>query len=544
MFSAKSKFTSALFSQTDGSGLAFFRISFGFIMLWEVLRYFGKDWIQKYYIKPQFHFTYEWFPWVQPLPGDGMVYLFYLLGLLAIMIAAGFLYRAAAAAFFIVFTYVFLLEQARYLNHFYLVSLVSFLLIWIPAHRVFSVDSWRKKRTSPSKKRAVKNLSGKIPAETNRQTVPVWSLLLLRFQFGAVYFFGALAKVNGDWLRGEPMRHWLADETDFPLAGSLFTHEWMIYFVSYSGILIDLLAPLLLLFRQTRFFMFLILLAFHLTNDTIFKIGIFPYFMMLASTIFFPADWLRQMAALFHPRSAGKAAFIIAAGFAVAMATSSLRENPEVIPIAVSFVAGGILAWTFLDLRNSAVGKKTTVKPALQPEVKLSTPHYICMAAMALWAAVQIALPLRHYFIPGNVSWTEEGHRFAWHMKLRNKEGKIIFYAVEPSTGEKFPIEHTKILKSWQRSKMSTRPYMIQQFAKYAGVQLRKQYNKDYEIKVDSRVSLNYRPYETMIEPDADLSKVTYSDFRHNNWITLPELPPVNSISLNPEETKNEVSEE
>lgn len=33
----------------------------------------------------------------------------------------------------------------------------------------------------------------------------------------------------------------------------------------------------------------------------------------------------------------------------------------------------------------------------------------------------------RHYLIAGTPSWTEEGHRFSWHMKLREKSGTVTF---------------------------------------------------------------------------------------------------------------------
>ena len=39
----------------------------------------------------------------------------------------------------------------------------------------------------------------------------------------------------------------------------------------------------------------------------------------------------------------------------------------------------------------------------------------------SVFLLVQLTLPLRHYIYQGNVSWTEQGHRFAWHMKLRSK---------------------------------------------------------------------------------------------------------------------------
>ena len=41
------------------------------------------------------------------------------MGVMALFITLGILYRVSAAVFFVTFTYMFLLEQARYLNHFY-----------------------------------------------------------------------------------------------------------------------------------------------------------------------------------------------------------------------------------------------------------------------------------------------------------------------------------------------------------------------------------------------------------------------------------------
>ena len=130
-----------LFEPVDGASLAVFRILFGAIMVWEVYRYFSHDWIQRYWVEPSFHFTYHGFGWVEPLPGPWMEVLFAVLGGLAACIALGLFYRVATVLFFVGFTYTFLLEQARYLNHFYLVCLLAFLLCLVPAHRVWSRDA-------------------------------------------------------------------------------------------------------------------------------------------------------------------------------------------------------------------------------------------------------------------------------------------------------------------------------------------------------------------------------------------------------------------
>ncbi len=195
-----------LFAPVDIASLVFFRIAFGTIMAVEVLRYFYHGWIRRYYIDPTYHFSYYGFEWVQPWPGIGMYLHFIALGALAICIAYGFWYRVSTVLFFLGFTYVFLLDQANYLNHFYLIVLISFLMIFIPAHRSFSVDALER-------------------PQLRSETAPAWALWVLMAQMAIVYFYGGLAKLNDDWLRGEPIRTWLASRMDFPVIGPLFAEE-------------------------------------------------------------------------------------------------------------------------------------------------------------------------------------------------------------------------------------------------------------------------------------------------------------------------------
>lgn len=197
---------SRLFLPVDIAPLVFIRVGFGALMLWEVWRYFHHDRIGHYFVDTVYNFHYYGFEWVKPLPGDGMYALFHVLGLLSLLILVGALYRLSMALFCVMFTYVFLLDQAQYLNHFYLICLVSLLMIFVPAHRAFSVDA---------------ALGLARPAHT----APAWALWLLRGQMALVYFFGGVAKINEDWLAGEPLRTWMAARTDFVFIGQWFTEE-------------------------------------------------------------------------------------------------------------------------------------------------------------------------------------------------------------------------------------------------------------------------------------------------------------------------------
>src|SRR5688572_32950335 len=153
------RWRSKLLAPVDGASLAAFRVMFGLLLAWEVVRYFHYGWIERYYLQPTFFFTYPLFDFLAPWPGWGMYAHFAVLGLLALCIALGLFYRAAAALFWLAFTYVFLLDKTNYLNHFYLISLLSFLLILVPAHQVASLDRLRRFRSAP-------------------ETVPYWSLFL------------------------------------------------------------------------------------------------------------------------------------------------------------------------------------------------------------------------------------------------------------------------------------------------------------------------------------------------------------------------------
>src|SRR5215218_8420659 len=211
-----------LFKPVDISFLVFFRVVFGGIMLWEVYRYFTHGWITRYYVEPALTFTYYGFSWVKPWPGKGMYIHFFVLGLAAACVMVGFLFRIAAPVLFLAFTYSFLLDQTRYLNHFYLVCLISFLMCFLPAERAFSIDALLRR---------------KIRSEV----VPAWTLWLLRAQVGIPFFYGGIAKLNSDWLYGgEPMRSWLRPLTRVPGGGAIFTSDPVVYSFVIGGLILDL----------------------------------------------------------------------------------------------------------------------------------------------------------------------------------------------------------------------------------------------------------------------------------------------------------------
>jgi len=271
----RQRFVDPLFEEVDASSLAFFRVAFGVIMLVECWRFWSKGWIERYYIRPDFFFKYYGFEWVEPWPDSGMYWHFALLALLSLLITLGFLYRLAAILFFFAFSYVFLLDQARYLNHFYLVILIAVNMMLVPANRFFAVDA----ALSPRLRSA---------------TVPAWSVWLFRLQFEVMYLYAGIVKINPDWLRLEPMGMWLAGRDDMPLIGALFNQDWVVAVAAYGSIAMHIIGAPLLLYRRTRGWVMAIYFVFHLANHFLFQIGIFPWLAMAGTLLFLEPDWPRR----------------------------------------------------------------------------------------------------------------------------------------------------------------------------------------------------------------------------------------------------------
>ena len=265
-----------LFAPVDVSFLVLFRVVFSTAVLWTVWDLFAHDRIAADYLRPRFHFTYHGFSWVKPWDGVGLYAHCAAVGLAALLVGVGFLYRAGALCVFLGFTYIFLLEKALYLNHHYLLCLLSLIMVFLPANRRFAVDLlvWPALRTD---------------------YVPTWTLWLLRFQVGLPYVLGGIAKLKTDWLRGQPMHSWLPICPLRYLLGPVVEEHWMALSFSWGGVLFDLFIVPLLLCPRTRNAAFCAAVAFHLANALLFNIGVFPWLMLGATLVFFPPDWTRRL---------------------------------------------------------------------------------------------------------------------------------------------------------------------------------------------------------------------------------------------------------
>lgn len=258
--------------QTPIAPLIVFRVCFGLMLFLSMLRFWSKGWIQSLYIDPVFHFSFYGFELVQPI-GNATYALFLVCGLSALFVMLGYFYRIASIVLFLSFSYIELMDKSTYLNHYYFISLISLLLIFLPANRTFSIDTWRNK-----------------VAEV--KLVPNWNIDAIKLMMGIVYVYAGLAKVNSDWLLNAlPLKIWLPARNDMPLIGSLFNYEWVAYAFSWIGCIYDLSIPFLLLKNRTRPWAYLAVIVFHILTALLFPIGMFPHIMIVAALIFFPATF-------------------------------------------------------------------------------------------------------------------------------------------------------------------------------------------------------------------------------------------------------------
>jgi hypothetical protein len=432
-------------------------------MLVSIIRFAAKGWIYDLYILPDYYFTYYGFDWVKPLGEAGMYALFTVMGLASLFVMLGWYYRAAIVLFFLSFTYVELIDKTNYLNHYYFVSIISFLLTLVPAHRYFSLDVWRKPHLEVA-------------------TVPAWTLNIFKLQLGIVYVYAGLAKLNPDWLLDAmPLQLWLPAKAHLPLIGSILEHTATAYVFSWLGAFYDLFVVFFLLYGPARIWAYLIVVVFHLLTWLLFPIGMFPFIMILCTLIFFPAAFHKKLIEL------------------VARLPGGLRVG---------------------NLQASAAGQSFGAGKTYKTDRRAST---VFMVVLGLHFTLQLLVPFRFALYPGHLFWTEQGYRFSWRVMLMEKAGHTTFHVRDPQTDRTWQVANWKYLTPVQEKMMATQPDMILQFAHYLEREYRRKGYTDVEIRAESFVTLNGRRSRAMVDPDIDLTRIDRG-FAHKNWL-LPYDP-------------------
>ncbi|MEM7550183.1 MAG: HTTM domain-containing protein [Bacteroidota bacterium] len=262
-----------LFEKADIKQIAIIRIMIGVWFFVECVGMMLIGWMQEAYIHSKMNFPFYGFEWIHRLPPAGMYALYATLSLAALGIAFGYRYRLSLGVFFAGFLYVFMLDIVYSLNKFYLFLILTFLMMFIDAHRYWSLDAKRKPRIK-------------------RNYIPRWNILIFQVFIGMIYFYSGIAKLNVDWIyHSEPLRTFFGRKPYFTRWGPE-VFDVIVYSFSMGGLVFDLLIAYLLAFRKTRFFANVVQGSFHTLNFFLLSIGTLSIFTGLATWLFFPTKWL------------------------------------------------------------------------------------------------------------------------------------------------------------------------------------------------------------------------------------------------------------
>ena len=447
--------TARLDEATPIAPLIVFRIVFGALMLGGVVRFAALGWIEDHFVHTQVQFKYFGFEWVELLPPAYMYGLHVAMGLGALGILLGYRYRLSAALFFATFTYAELIDLTYYLNHYYFVSLAALLMVFLPAHRRFSLDTLRKPQIRSEK-------------------APLWAIGILKFQIALVYLYAGLAKINYAWLiEAMPLRIWLPANDALLLIGPLFRYEAMPWIFSWAGMLYDCTIVGWLSWQRTRLLAYGAVVVFHVLTGLMFQIGVFPAVMIGCALIFFsPAFHERVLQAL------GK----------------GIGGLGRLLPLT-----------------------RPPAAPLPPPHTPRPLSPF-ALALLAAYVAFQILFPWRYVLYPGNMFWTEEGYRFGWRVMLMEKAGTATFYVRDGATGREGVVDNSEFLRPHQEKQMAMQPDMILQYAHFLKKHYEAQGVMDAGVRAEVWVTLNACPSRLLIDPNFDLTK-TKDSWRPKTWI-------------------------
>jgi len=218
------------------------------------------------------------------------------------------------------------------------------------------------------------------------------------------------------------------------------------------------------IFNQKWFYLFIAYsgiasLLFHLFNAVTLQIGIFPFFALSFAVFFYPPEKIRKL---------------------------FFKKKPE------------------LDVEKEPVYENKSIL------LYFFLPYFI----------IQILLPIRHWFIKGDVLWTEEGHRLSWRMMLRSRSGYSHFTVYDSKSGNRIFYDLHSKLTPKQINSVSDKPDAIWQMAQRIKQEYAAQ-GKEVSIFVDCQISINQKPYRQLIDDKVDLGKASWDYFWHNDWILL-----------------------
>lgn len=130
------------------------------------------------------------------------------------------------------------------------------------------------------------------------------------------------------------------------------------------------------------------------------------------------------------------------------------------------------------------------------------------LAALAIWAAFQLLMPLRTHLYGGNVLWHDQGMRFSWRVMTREKNGSVTFIVKDTASGFERHLAPTKYLNRLQEREMAVQPDLSVQLAQQIATDFERKHGRRPAVYADAVVSLNGRAMARLIDPTVDLADV------------------------------------
>lgn len=294
-------------------------------------------------------------------------------------------------------------------------------------------------------------------------TLPRWEIFIIQLQFAIVYFYGGLAKINPEWLgRMEPIKT-LVD--NFPQDHALaffYAHDFQIPLLTYGGLLFDLFIPFLLWYKRTRIIALIPLMLFHVSNAFVFDdIGIFPFVMIFSTLIFF---------------------------------------EPSELP--------------FLKKPAVVAGRK------LKEQALVMTQSKYAIYFLIAFFIFQFLFPFRGFFLPNNPDWSSIAGKFSWRMKIQTRDIQRMAFTIQDGPDNPaMDVSLNTFANPMQIMSIAADPRATVSMAKALAEEGRKQRMQNPIVKAEVLISWNGREPVYFVDPQVDLTKVTYSAFSTNPWV-------------------------
>jgi vitamin K-dependent gamma-carboxylase len=471
------QFGKFLFKSNDATIVSLFRIIFGCFMIYQMYYYFGLDYTYQFMFGPEVLFPYSGGSFLRPLNLELLQGIHISLFIAAILITLGYWYRYAMILFFIGFSYFSFIDKTLFNNHIYLISLISFVMIFMEADKKYS-------------------LRAKFSKKDFYPYIPAWNQYILIFLISLPYFFGGLAKLSPNWLNTS-LPEILISESKGSFLYNIFSEDFLIGLITYGGVIYDLSIVFLLLYKRTRWLAVVLVLLFNYTNHSILfnDIGIFPLLMIFSTLLFFDSAIVGRRLDKFLTKKPRKRKF----------KNKAERKKHKA------------------DNDKWVAARQSVTQLEAGPKFILTKK--IFTIGIGLFIVFHLLFPLRYLVITDNPEWYGLASRFAWRMKMQTRDVEsFTMTLIDRDNGDSGDIEFESFLSTNQLLHLLEDPHNLIQFAKYLSPMIEKNYGiTDPIITADIVLSFNGLPAQKMISSTTDLTRLDESVFSDHSWILLLE---------------------